>query len=193
VADPSETTQISRPPAPDEPTGSTQSSEVLGALRELSAQVGNLRSEVQTLRATSRSLPDGAEPAGWDDPRRGASDTLTWVRALDAPSQRMPAVPRLLLEIVFLVAVAVGAEIADLDAAEVVVVMGGAWAIVALAEWSGARAARRRAEAVYQPLPGFAPGYPTDPSWFAPPVERTVLDVVEAGDDTEAKLPPPTD
>jgi hypothetical protein len=191
VADPSETTQISSPPAPDEPTGGPQSDELLGAIRELSARVGNLQSEVQSLQAPSRSLPAGAEPAGWEDPRRGASDTLTWVRALDAPSQRVPAVPRLLLEIVFLVAVAVAAAIADLDTVEIVVVMGGAWALVALAEWAGARAARRRAEAVYQPLPGLVPGYPTDPSWFAPPVERTVLDAVEAGEDTDPKLPPP--
>jgi hypothetical protein len=115
------------------------------------------------------------------------------VRALDAPAARSPAVPRLLLEIVFLVCVAVGVAIAELEILEILGVMAGAWALVAIAEVVGAQAARRRAEAVYAPLPGVVRGYPTDPSWFAPPVERTVLDAVEEGDEPRAKLPPPSE
>ena len=190
MADPSETTQIGSGPARDEPAADT--TEVLEAIRELSGQVGNLQSEVRTLRAQTRALPrGGSETSGWDDPRSG--DTLAWVRALDAPSSRAPSVPRLLLEIVFLVSVAVAAAIAELDVVAIVGVMAVAWLLVALAELAAARSARRRAEAVYAPLPGLTPGYPTDPSWFAPPVERTALDTAEAEDDGQARLPPPSD
>jgi hypothetical protein len=191
VADPSETTQIGGAPESDEPSTSADSAEVLGAVRELSERVGELQAEIQELRVQTRALPvPGAEAAGWEDPRSGGPDMLTWVRALDAPGARGPAVPRLLLEIVFLVAVAVAAAIAELKVFEIVAVMAGAWILVALAEFAAARSARRRAEAVYAPFPGLAPGYPTDPSWFAPPVERTALDVVDAEEDSRAKLPP---
>src|SRR5207247_90186 len=51
MADPSETTRISRRDAPDE--------DVLEALRELSTQVRGLQSEVRTIRVQTRSLPAG--------------------------------------------------------------------------------------------------------------------------------------
>jgi hypothetical protein len=160
----------------------------VSAVRELAARVGSLQSEVQSLRAQSRALPSAAvEAAGWDDTRTGGAENLLWVRALDAPSARAPAVPRLLLEIVFLVAVAVGAAIAELELAEIAAIMTGAWILVALAEWAAARAERRRAESVYGPLPGIS-GYPSDPTWFAPPVGRAPVDV---GEDVPTKLPPP--
>lgn len=194
MADPSETTKVDGAPESDEPGTSADSAEVLGAVRELSERVGDLQAEIQELRVQTRALPaPGGEAAGWDDPRSGGPDMLTWVRALDAPGARGPAVPRLLLEIVLLVAVAVAAAIAELKVVEIVAVMAGAWILVAFAELAAARSARRRAEAVYAPFPGLAPGYPTDPSWFAPPVERTALDVVDAEDDSRAKLPPPSD
>jgi hypothetical protein len=193
VADPSETTQI-RGPGHDESSPPAASDEVLGAIRELSARVGDMQSELQSLRAQARALPSASsEAAGWDDSRRSGPDMLTWVRAVDAPGARAPAVPRLLLEIVFLVAVAVAAAIAELEAVEIVAVMAGAWLLVAIAELVAARAARRRAETVYTPLPGLTPGYPTDPSWLAPPVERTALGVTDVGEETQARLPPPSD
>jgi uncharacterized small protein (DUF1192 family) len=208
VADPAETTQIGRPPAPDE-SSSPETSEVLGAIHELAARVGELQTEVQTLRAETRALPAGREAAGWDDPRSGGPDLLTWVRDLDSPPARGPAVPRLLLEIMFLVAVAVAVAIAELEAVEIAAVMTGAWVLVVVAELAGARAARRRAEAVYAPLPGLSAGFATDQAWFAPPIERTVLDVADADeedtgehtggqtsghadDQGPAKLPPPS-
>ena len=152
MADPSETTQIgSGPSAEDESAG--ESTEVLEAIRQLSGQVGSLQSEVRTLRAQTRALPAGAtEVSGWDDAR--SADTLAWVRALDAPTSRAPVVPRMLLEIVFLVSVAVAAAIAELDVVAIVGVMAAAWLLVALAELAASRAARRRADAVYAPLPG---------------------------------------
>ena len=200
MADPSETTQIRGPghqessADPDAAGPGPAADDVLGALRELSAKVGDLQSELQSLRAESRALPSaGGEVAGWDDPRGSGPDMLTWVRAVDAPGARVPAVPRLLLEIVFLVAVAVAAAIAELEPLEIVVVMAVAWLLVAIAELVTARETRRRAETVYAPLTGLTPGYPTDSSWFAPPVERTVLGTTEPGEETQAKLPPPTE
>ena len=108
----------------------------------------------------------------------------------------------MLLELAFLAAVAVGLALADIDAATIVGVMAGAWILVALAEWIGAQAARRRAQAAYAPLP--FPGSPAsaDPSWFAPPLERTTfgdtgeltdtggLEDAEPVHETPPKLPP---
>lgn len=193
MADASETTQISPVPSSDERTDGVDTAELVGAIRELSARVGNLQAEVHTLRAGNQTLPSAVEPAGWDDSRGRAPDTFTWVRALDAPSALGPTVPRLLLEIVFLVAAAIAAAIAELEVVEIAAVMAAAWALVALAEWVGARATKRRADAVYAPLPSLTPGYPTDPSWLAPPVARPALDVVDSDEDMQTKLPPPSD
>jgi hypothetical protein len=193
VADPSETTQISGPGLEDD-RAADESSEVLGAIRDLSDRVGDLQAEVQTLRSQTRPLPPGStEAGGWEDSRAPGADMLTWVRAVDAPAARVPAVPRLLLEIVFLVAVAVAAAIAELEAIEIVGVMTAAWLLVAIAELVAARAARRRAEMVYAPLPGLTRGYPTDPSWFAPSVERSPLGITGIGEDTQPRLPPPSE
>lgn len=184
MADPSERTQVHPRAAPEVNPGAD--AELVSAVRELSARVGSLQTEVQSLRAQSRMLPAGGERPGWDDSRAGASDSLLWIRALDSPTARAPAVPRLLLEIVFLVAVAIAAAIAELEWAEIVVVMGGAWILVALAEWAAARAERRRAEAVYAPLSAVS-GYPSDPTWFAP---SAPLDESADGEGAQPKLPP---
>ena len=179
MADPSETTQISPKPEID------ASADVLDAIRELSGRVAGLQTELHALRAQSRSLPSaGAETHGWEKGATDGADTLAWIRSLDSPGPRRPAVPRLLLEVVFLAA--------ELDAPVIVALMVGAWVLVALAEWTAAGAARRRAEAAHMPLLGPGQGFASDPSWFAPPMERTVLDVVEDGDDTAAGLPPQT-
>ena len=186
MADPSETTQVSREPADQE------SVELLAAVRALAAQVGGLQAELQTLRAQPHSLPipDGERP-GWDDRMPAQRESATWVRSLDTPTARRAAVPWLLFEILFLVAVAVIAAVAGLAAPAVVALMVGAWLLVALAEWTAARAARRDDALVYG---AFAPGAPVvsqDPSWFAPPVERTALEITDAGETTAARLPPP--
>jgi len=187
MTDPSETTQASRGPA------DADAAELLEAVRALSAQVGGLRAELQALRSQTRSLPQpGADAPGWGDGAPVRRDGSFWMRSLDSPRTRRPAVPRLALEVVFLVAVALAAAIAELDTPVVVAVMAGAWGLVALAEWTAARAARRRDEAVYGPLVGAGPAFAEDPSWFAPPVERTVLEELETGEDTAAKLPPPS-
>jgi hypothetical protein len=189
VADPSETTQVS--PRPDDP----EQAELLDAVRALAAQVGGLQAELQALRAETRSLPASTlDVAGWGDGSASARrETSTWLRSLEGPSSRGIAVPRLFLEIVFLVAVAVAVALAELDPVAIVLLMGGAWILVALAESTAAQAARRRAEVLEAPLAGGIFG--DDPSWFAPPVEPGELEAVEAvedDEDTATRLPPPT-
>lgn len=188
MADPSETTQVSRGPAEVE-----AAEELLAAVRTLATQVGGLQAELHALRAQARSLPvDGSDRPGWDEGPAVAQGSVAWVRSLDTPSARRPAVPRLLLEMVFLVAVAVLSAVARLDAPVVVALMVGAWLLVALAEWVAARAATRQEAIVYGSLSRAGPALVDDPSWFAPPLERTALEIAEVGDDTATRLPPPT-
>jgi hypothetical protein len=165
--------------------------DVLAALRELSAQVGVLQGDVHSLRAERHALPavDGERP-GWGDDREAVRAAPAWIRSLDSPGVRRPAIPWLLLELAFLAAVATAAAFAELETAAIVGVMAGAWVLVAVVEWVNARAARRRAEAAYAPL-ALAGVVVSDPSWFAPPVERTVLDV--ESETTGARLPSPVD
>jgi hypothetical protein len=190
VADPSETTQLSR--AATEP----DREELLAAIRALSAQVGGLQSEVHSLRAQqgrTAALPAaGSDVPGWERaPARRESSP--WIRSLDGPVSRAPAVPRLLLEVVFLVLVAVGAVIAKLDTLVIVGLMIVAWGLVALSEWFAARAAKEQAEIALRPLAGLGGVLADDPAWFRPPVERSVLEPVpsaEDDEDTQDKLKP---
>jgi len=194
VADPTETTQVSlEPQAPE-------AAELLGAVRALSAQVGGLQAELQALRAESRSLPASPDAPAWDHASQPRREKSAWMRSLDRPGQRPPAVPRLLLEIAFLVAVAGAAGIAELDTVVIVVLMLAAWALVAGVEWFAARAARQQAAMSAMPLAGAGAIYPDDPSWFAPPLERPLAEAdVEVGEDTEdghepaPRLPPRSD
>jgi uncharacterized small protein (DUF1192 family) len=197
MADPSETTQVTSRPnlgqsSRDEPGGA----ELLVAVRELSARVGGLQSELRALRAQTQSLPTArSNPAGWED--RGAP---RWVQSLDSPTTRRSRVPRLALEVVFLVGVAVACAIARLDARVIAGVMAGAWLLVALAEWTAARADKRRDQTAYVALSSTPPRVvPVDGSWFDPPIERTMLEPAEPDQDsagesaerTMTKLPPP--
>jgi hypothetical protein len=186
-----EPTEATRNPALDDTIASrAESTEVLDAIRELSARVGGLQADLDALRSESRRLPSAGATPGWDGGLQGRPDGLGWVRDVESPPSRRANVPWLTLEITFLVAVAVGAAVADLDWGTIVAVMAGAWALVALVEWTVARSERRRAEAVYAPLAVYGEGPAPDPSWFAPPIERTVLDAGE--EDTGARLPPPS-
>lgn len=185
MPDPSETTQVSRPPDGED-------AELLSAVRALAAQVGGLQGELRAIRTQIRSLPAAqADAPGWDERVPVRRERSIWVHSLDSPAVRRPPVPRLLLEVVFLVAVAVLAAVAQLDAIAIGALMAGAWVLVALAEWVASRAARSRDELAYGFYAGGGLGFAEDPSWFEPPVERTVLEVVEGGDDTAARLPPP--
>lgn len=171
--------------------GEPDSADVLEAIQDLSKRVGGIQAELNALRTQSGPLPqEGTETPGWDGRSDRGRDTFAWVRELEGPRSRASRVPWLLLEITFLAAVAVGLAVADVRWEAIVAVMAGAWLLVALAEWTASRAARRRAEAAYAPVPVYGEALASDPSWFAPPSERTVLDVRD--EDTGTRLPPPS-
>ncbi|MGH3076968.1 MAG: hypothetical protein ACRDPZ_02160 [Gaiellaceae bacterium] len=178
MADPSKTNLASR--------ASTSEAELLGAVRALSEQVGELQAELQSVRSASRSLPSGqADVPGWEVETPARRDGSVWMRSVASPAPGRPAVPRLLLEILFLVAVACLAAVARLDTPLVVVVMTGAWALVALAEWATERSARLGNEAAF----GRYTGPDGGGSWSAP--SRASTYEVTAGGEAAAKLPPP--
>ena len=159
-------------------------SEDLGeAIGRLSEQVSALQSEVRALDRRS-ALPPAAS-----QPEPAPPGAHAWLGELETPIRRRPQVPRVLLEGLFLAAVAAAAAIAELDAVAIAGVMIGAWVLVALIEWAASRAEREPA------IPLYAAGPPeparADPAWFAPPVEHTLLD--STGDDpvtAVTRLPP---
>jgi hypothetical protein len=185
MADPFETTQVSREPADQE------TEELLAAVRALATQVGALQAELETLRTQPHSLPvPGEERPGWDDRLPAQREGAAWVRSLDTPKLRRAAIPWLALEIVFLVAVAVLAVVAGLSTPAVVAVMAGAWLLVALAEWLTARAERRENALVYDTFIPATRALSQDPSWFDPAIERTALEIADARNPTGTRLPP---
>lgn len=184
MVDPSETTQISREPAAED------AEELLGAVRSLASQLGGLQAEVHALRREAGSLPaENGERPGWDEGRPVVRESPAWVRSVDSPGSRGLAVPWLLLEILFLVAVAVLAAVAGLDAPVIAGVMVVAWLLVAVAEWAAARNSLRERALVYG---GSAPQteLPDDPSWFAASREETAFDLA-VDDRASTRLPPP--
>jgi hypothetical protein len=184
VADPSETTQITREPALEDPD------DVLGAVRALAAQVGGLQSEVSALRHDARALPsDNGERPGWDEGRPVARESPSWVRSIDSPGSRRVDVPWLLLEIVFVVAVAVLAAVAGLEAPAIAAVMVGAWLLVAVVEWATARSQVREQALIYGSTAVQA-GVPNDPNWFEAAGSDTAREIA-SDDHTATRLPPP--
>jgi len=160
-----------------------------GTLARLEEQVTALRSEVRRLGAVG-TLPASSEPT--DEPPSVMPAAYAWLGAVEPPVRRRPQVPRLLLEGLFLAAAATAAAIAKLDAVAIAGVMVGAWVIVALIEWAASRAERRPEPAVYLPQAPLPP--PSDPAWFSPPVEHTLLDVAVDDNVTEVtRLPPVED
>ena len=180
MADTSETTQFSREPTEHD-------AELVSAVRALAAQVGSLKDDVHALRSEAHGLPASeADRHGWDDSAPIAvREGPAWVRSVDSPRARGLAIPWLLLEIVFLVAVAVLCVVAGLDAPVIAVVMVGAWALVALGEWFAARADRERHEYVYGASAPVAASVPDDRSWFDTNGDDTMLDA------PSAERPPP--
>lgn len=183
MTEPSETTRVAGGDVDDERP------ELLDAVHRLSEEVAGLRDELASLRDAQGSLPVPHQDAGgWDYRAPIASDGSPWVRSLDSPASRRPATPRFLLEILFLVAVAVLAAVARLDPAVIVALVAAAWLLVAAIEWLAWRSARREDEL----LAGLSLGEPrvaSDLSWFAPPSEQTAELVDDAATPT-AKLPP---
>ena len=175
--EPSETTQASL--GPEDPAAA----ELLGAVRALSVQVGGLQAELRALRAETRELPSAADAPGWDSAQPARREKSQWMRSLDRPGSRQPVVPRLLLEVLFLAAVATAAAIAELEPAVVIAVMAVSWVLVAVAEWLAAQSARRHEEMSAMPLAGTSSIFADDPSWFAPPIERVRVDGQDSGRD----------
>jgi hypothetical protein len=186
MADPSETTQVSR-----EPT--EQDAELVDAVRALAAQVGSLQDDVHALRTETRAAlpPSEADRHGWDDGGPvSVREGPAWIRSVDSPRARGLAIPWLLLEILFLVAVAVLCVVAGLEVPVIAGVMVVAWALVALGEWLAARAERDRYALVYGA--GVAPiaaSVRDDRSWFETNGDDTLLDAPSA-ERPPARLPP---
>lgn len=156
-------------------------------VRELEAVAAELREELRSLRA-DRAAPRfddehwPVEPSEYPSPE--------WVASVPPPLARGFGVPRLAVEGVFLLLVALLAGLADLAAPWIVLVMAAAWALVALSEWAAsAKRARWRLDEIAPPAAADAAD--TTGPWAMPVVEATV---VEAGPDPEsqtivAKLP----
>lgn len=166
------------------------------AEHELAESVRLLTDRIEALQADVRRLGGPALPTGevgWEDGSDGGDDyasspSYSWVGALEPRVRRRPTVPRLALEGLFLVAVAVGCGLAELDALVIAAVMAGAWVLVALIEWASSVADARRDDIVVT----FATRdeAPADPSWFVPPVEHTMLEPGAPDDATVvARLP----
>jgi hypothetical protein len=187
MADRSETTQVSH-----EPIGGD--AELTDAVRALAAQVGSLQDDVRALRAEAHALPlDESDRHGWDESASAiVREGPAWMRSVDSPRARGLAIPWLLLEVLFLVAVAVLCAVAGLDAPVIVGVMVAAWALVALGEWLRTRSERERRALLYGPGPGPAAPLPDDRSWFGSNGDDTLLDAASA-ERPPARLPPPGD
>jgi len=187
VADPSETTQVSLEPEDSE------TSELIGAVRTLSAQVGGLQSELNALRAHVRPLPELADAPGWGDGDTASvtRESSPWVRTLERPAPRGRAVPRLLIETAFIAGVALAAAMAELEAVVIVLLMTGAWLLVALAEWFATRAETRHAAVLAAPLSGVGVYLGEDPSWFGPSAQPPARAAAPVDEDTQTGLPAP--
>ncbi len=186
MADPSETTQVSHEPL-------EQQAELVDAVHALSAQVSSLQYDVHALRTETRSLPPGEADHrhGWDDGAPSAvREGAAWVRSVDSPRARGLSVPWLLLEVLFLVAVAVLCAVAGLDAPVIVGVMVVAWLLVAAGEWLVSRAERERHALVYRPGAPPVPPVADNRSWFGTNGDDTLLDAPSA-ERPPARLPPP--
>ena len=152
-------------------------------VRELEAVAGELRAELKSLRA-ERSAPP---PVRFDDEQwpaePGAHPSPDWVAAVPPPLARGFTVPRLALEALFLLLVALFAGLADLSTEWIVLVMVAAWTLVVLSEWAAAaKRARWHLDEIAPPLEAEAAD--TTGPWDMPIVQATV---VESGPDPESK------
>ena len=155
-------------------------------VRELESVASELRAELKAVRA-ERTAPARYEDEDWPaDLDTGLVRSPDWVVAVPPPFARHPAVPRLVVEGAFLLVVALLAGLADLSAVWIVLVMGVAWALVALTEWAAAaKRARWRLDAIAPPAAaGTEQAADSTGPWDMPVVEATV---VESGPDPESK------
>ncbi len=165
-------------------------------VRELESVAADLRAELRALRA-ERPPPAPArysEEEEWPD---AAGPPADWVGSIPPPLARTFAVPRLALETVFLLGVALFAGLADLSSEWIVGLMAGAWLLVVLSEWTAAaKRARWRLDEI---PPGIeAPAEDAGDStgaWSMPVVEATVVEEPDASEShtVVAVLPEPAE
>ena len=161
-------------------------------VRELESVAVELRAELRDLRADRRTdhqpVPYADEdwPVDTEFSSSGRTPSPDWIASVPPPLLRPVAIPRVALEAAFLLAVALLAGLADLDAAWIVLVMTAAWALVALSEWTAAaKRARWHLDEIAPSIAteGDADAESTGP-WSMPVVEATA---VEAADDSESR------
>jgi hypothetical protein len=152
-------------------------------VRELEEVANELRAELHALRVERAPAPPAphVDAERWPvDPEGVAPD---WVAAVPAPLVRPTPVPRIALESLFLLLVALFAGLADLTVPWIVLVMTAAWALVVVGEW--AAAAKRARWRLDEVAPAVAAGAAdTTGPWDMPVVEATVVD---AGPDPESQ------
>jgi hypothetical protein len=151
-------------------------------VRELEEVAAELRAELHALRA-ERGAPRIVDAEQWPVELVEGAASPDWVAAVPAPLARGNPIPRLALEGVFLLLVALFAGLADLSVEWIVLVMTAAWALVVLGEWAAAaKRAAWRLDEVAPPLGD--PAAETTGPWDMPVVEATV---VESGPEPESQ------
>jgi len=156
-------------------------------VRELEEVAAELRAELHALRSeraapTPRPAP-GFDAEHWPADSNDGAESPDWIGAVPSPLARGNPIPRLALEGVFILLVALFAGLADLGVTWIVVVMSAAWALVVLGEWAtAAKRARWRLDEIAPPLG--EPATDATGPWDMPVVEATV---VESGPDPESK------
>lgn len=164
-------------------------------VRELESVAADLRAELRALRA--ERPPPVAAPYSDEEWPDAAGPPADWVGSIPPPLVRTFAVPRLALETVFLLGVALFAGLADLSPEWIVGLMAGAWLLVVLSEWTAvAKRARWRLDEIPPPVetPTEDAGESTGP-WSMPVVEATVVEGPEASEShtVVAALPQPAE
>ena len=146
-------------------------------VHELEAELASLRPLASDLREELKALRAGLgqtaelRPADWPAANGSAPEAPQPTVVPPPPLPRPVLVPRLILETAFLIAAAAVCALAELDAVWIVVVMAGAWAIVALSEWAAfAKQRRWRLDEVAPALPEVG-----SPAWYVPPVQQTIV------------------
>jgi hypothetical protein len=168
-----------------------QDDELSTAVRELADRIEALQADVRRLGGPG--LPSGDPGWSGEDAVPPTAPSYAWVSSIGAPVRRRRSVPRLLLEVVFLIGVATAATVAELEAPAIAGLMAGSWVLVALIEWAGSRADRRRdVVPLIEPIAPAEP-LPADPSWFVPPVEHTLVEQAADSPTAVTRLPPPVD
>ena len=159
---------------------------------ELEGAVDALRPVADELRALRRGVAGAYDDdlEGWQGGNGASPGTASRsATGMPPPLPRPLVLPRLALEAIFLGLVAALVALADLAPVWIVLVMLGAWLLVAISEWAAfARHRRWRLEEVAPPLVDAG-----DPSWYVPPVESTMLELPDASESHTivAALPEP--